>query len=182
MIDRDRFFTAVRASPFGGLMTQRQVDGCNYLLDVWEARSPKADRRWLAYELATTKWETGHTMQPVEEWGHGAGRPYGVADPLTHQVYDGRGDVQLTWKANYARMSAVLGVDLVNHPELALDPKIAAAILFEGMEHGMFTGVGLPTYFSDVRDDPVNARRIINGTDHAADIAAIHAGFLAGLS
>jgi hypothetical protein len=28
----------------------------------------------------------------------------------------------------------------------------------------------------------VNARRIINGTDHAEDIAEIHAGFLAGLS
>ena len=46
----------------------------------------------------------------------------------------------------------------------------------------MFTGVGLPRYFGETADDPVSARRIINGTDHAADIAAIqlHA-FLAGL-
>ena len=67
-------------------------------------------------------------------------------------------------------------------PELALDPEIAAVILLEGMKGGMFTGVGLTRYFNEATDDPVNARRIINGTDHAADIAALHAGFLAGLS
>lgn len=182
MIDRDKFFTRVRASLFGGSMTQRQVDGCNSLLDEWEARYLAGDLRWLAYELATTKWETGHTMQPVEEWGHGAGHSYGVRDPITGHAYDGRGDVQLTWKANYQKMSGVVGVDLVNHPELALNPRIAAAILFEGMEHGDFTGVGLPRYFNATTDDPVNARRIINGTDHAEDIAAFHAAFLEALA
>jgi hypothetical protein len=181
VIDRKAFFTAARERPFGGSMTQRQVDGCNALLDEWEARYPAGDLRWLAYELATCKWETGHTMQPVEEWGHGAGHPYGVRDPITGQVYDGRGDVQLTWRANYQKMSGVVGVDLVNHPELALDPRIAAAILFEGMEHGDFTGVGLPEFFNPTTDDPVGARRIINGTDHAEDIAEIHRGFLAAL-
>jgi hypothetical protein len=70
----------------------------------------------------------------------------------------------------------------VNHPELALDPKVAADIMFIGMEHGLFTGVGLPTFFNDVRDDPVNARRIINGMDHAQDIATIHSGFLEALT
>lgn len=182
MIDRATFFGRVRTNPFGGSMTQGQVDGCNAILDQWEKRKPDGDRRWLAYMLATTKWETGHLMQPVEEWGHGAGRPYGVADPRTGKIYDGRGDVQLTWKANYAKMGAVLGLDLVNHPELALYPNVAADILFIGMEQGLFTGVGLPRYFNAIADDPVNARRIINGTDHADDIAAIHAGFLAGLS
>jgi hypothetical protein len=50
------------------------------------------------------------------------------------------------------------------------------------MKGGMLTGVGLPRYFNDTTDDPVNARRIVNGTDRANDIAVIHAGFLAGLS
>ena len=142
-----------------------------------------------AYMLATAEWETWHTFAPVEEAGRGVGKPYGapVAVPLpdgttTHNTYYGRGYVQLTWATNYAKMARLTGADLVGQPDLALDPEIAAVILLEGMKGGLFTGVGLPRYFSDAVDDPVGARRIINGTDHAADIAAIHAGFLAGLS
>lgn len=181
MIDRDKFFAAVRSRPFSGRMTQQQVDGCNAILDTWDA-SALTDIRWLAYMLATTKWETAHTMHPVEEIGRGAGKPYGVPDPETGQVYYGRGYVQLTWKRNYQTMGDYIAQDLVNHPELALDPQIAGQIMFIGMRKGLFTGVGLPRYFSDSADDPVNARRIINGTDHANDIAAIHAAFLEGLT
>jgi hypothetical protein len=180
MIDRDRVFARIRETPFGGVMHQGQVDGCNALLDAWEARAGFVDRRWLAYMLATAKWETNHTMKPVEEIGKGRGRPYGVPT-IDGRVFYGRGYVQLTWATNYAKMAALTGADLVGHPDLALDPKIAAIILFEGMKDGLFTGVGLPRYFSEDVDDPVNARRIINGTDRAEEIAAIHHAFLAGL-
>lgn len=172
-IDRAKFFTTVRMTLFDNKLTQSQVDGMNAVLDEWESRMPDGDLRWLAYMLATDKWETAHTMQPIEEYGHGAGHQYGQPDPETGQTYYGRGYVQLTWKANYKKMGDVLGVDLVNNPALALDPKIAAAIMFEGMEHGMFTGVGLPRYFKGPLEDWVNARRIINGLDHANDIAAL---------
>ena len=179
-IDRDRFFGRIRVNPFGGTLTQGQVDGCNAILNGWESRPELTDKRWLAYMLATAQWETAHTMKPIEEYGHGAGRPYGVA--INGHIYYGRGYVQLTWAVNYAKMAALTGADLVNHPELALDPRIAGLIMFEGMKGGLFTGVGLPRFFNDRRDDPVEARRIINGMDHADDIAAIHAGFLAGLA
>ncbi|HTE37915.1 MAG TPA: hypothetical protein VK630_15350, partial [Reyranella sp.] len=96
--------------------------------------------------------------------------------------YYGRGYVQLTWLTNYAKMAALTGADLVNHPELALEPKLAALIMLEGMKGGLFTGVGLPRYFGATVDDPVNARRIVNGTDRAQEIAALHAGFLRGLA
>ncbi len=182
MIDRDIFFGRVRVAPFGGTLTQGQTDGCNAILDAWEKRPDFTDLRWLAYMLATAKWETAHTMRPIAEYGRGAAHDYGQPDPETGQAYYGRGYVQLTHKENYAKMRTLTGVDLVNHPELALDPKLAALIMFEGMKGGMFTGVGLPKYFSQWTDDPVNARRIINGTDHAGDIAVIHRGFLAGLS
>lgn len=181
MIDRDKFFARIRVNPFGGQLHQGQVDGLNAILDAWDSRDDMSDPRWLAYMLATAKWETAHTMQPIEEFGKGHGRPYGVPT-RDGRVFYGRGYVQLTWATNYAKMAALTGADLVGHPDLALDPEIAAVILFEGMKGGMFTGVGLTRYFNDAVDDPVNARRIINGTDHAADIAAIHAGFLAGLS
>jgi len=178
VIDRDRFFSAVREKPFAGRMTQEQVDGINAILDAWESRDDMKDKRWLAYMLATAKWETANTMQPIEEYGHGLGRPYGNEDPDTGQAYYGRGLVQLTWKRNYQRMAALTGADLINHPELALDPKIASLIMFEGMKGGLFTGVGLPTYFNTNIDAPVAARKIINGLDRANDIAAIHAQFL----
>ena len=161
-------------------MHQGQVDGCNVILEAWDARPGFTDARWLAYMLATAKWETAHTMKPIEEIGKGRGRPYGVPT-VDGRVFYGRGYVQLTWATNYAKMATLTGADLVGHPELAVEPKIAALILFEGMKGGLFTGVGLPRYFSDAVDDPVNARRIINGTDRAEDIAAIHHAFLAGL-
>jgi len=182
MIDRDKFFSLARLNPFTGKMTQQQVDGCNAILDEWEARPSFTDKRWLAYMLATAKWETAHTMHPVEEIGRGQGRDYGSPDPETGQTYYGRGYVQITWKTNYQKMAALTGADLVHHPELALDPKIAALVMFEGMKGGLFTGVGLPRYFSETVNDPVNARRIINGTDHAQDIARIHEAFLAALA
>lgn len=180
MINRDTFFGRARVAPFGGTLTQGQVDGCNFILDAWEARPDLKDPRWLAYMLATAKWETAHTLQPIEEYGKGAGRSYGVT--VNGHVYYGRGYVQLTFAVNYAKMAALTGCDLVNHPELALEPRIAALIMFEGMRSGLFTGVGLPSYFSATHDDPVNARRIINGTDHADDIAEIHRGFLKALT
>jgi predicted chitinase len=181
MIDRRKFFDRARARPFGGTLTQGQVDGCNAILDGWEARPELTDPRWLAYMLATAKWETAHTMQPIEEWGKGRGRAYGKPDQVTGRTYYGRGYVQLTWMGNYARMAALTGVDLVTRPELALEPKLAALIMFEGMKGGLFTGVGLPKYFNDTVDDPVGARRIINGTDHAPEIAEIHRAFLAAV-
>ena len=182
MIDRDKFFRHVRVRPFGGSLAQGQVDGLAAILDSWEARPEFTDRRWLAYMLATAKHETAHTMKPIEEYGHGVGRDYGRPDPQTGKAYYGRGYVQLTWKQNYAKMAALTGVDLVNHPELALEPKLAALIMFEGMKGGLFTGVGLGRYFNAMVDDPVNARRIINGTDRADEIAAIHAAFLKALA
>ena len=104
-----------------------------------------------------------------------------IADPITGQTYYGRGYVQLTWKYNYKKLGDLIGVDLLNKPTLALQPDVASEIMFRGMKDGLFTGVGLPRYFKEDQDDPVNARRIINGTDHAADIAKIHAAFLVAL-
>jgi len=42
--------------------------------------------------------------------------------------YKGRGFVQLTGRYNYARAGKELGIDLINNPDLAADPKIALQI------------------------------------------------------
>lgn len=183
-INRKRFFDEIRPM-FGRTISQTQVDGIDTILDEWEERG-LTDLRWLAYMFATVKWETAHTMEPIEEYGLGALHAYGVPDAETGEAYYGRGFVQLTWKENYAKMGKLLGVDLVKHPEKALEREIATQILFEGMlkeESGVgdFTGVSLERYFNDTTEDWINARRIINGTDKAREIAAIGQQFYAAL-
>jgi putative chitinase len=186
MIDRRYFYARVRHLLFNGKLTAEQVSGMEAILNEWERRK-LTDLRWLAYMLATTKWETAHTMQPIAEYGKGKGRKYGVPDPETGQTYYGRGYVQLTWRRNYEEMQRLLqeagiDVDLVNDPDLAMRPDVAAFILFEGMIRGSFTGKKLADYFNAELGDGVEARRIINGTDKADDISLIGLGFLAALN
>lgn len=180
-MNRVAYFDSVRASLFGGALSQQQVDGQNVIIGLWEAEatgSPMTDLRWLAYILATTYHETAQKMWPIEEYGKGEGMKYGT-------TYYGRGFVQLTWDYNYDHASAALSLvddrDLVKHPQLALDSLIAARIMFRGMAEGWFTGKKLGEYFNQDRDDPINARQIINGNDDDTLIAGYHGEFLQAL-
>jgi hypothetical protein len=76
-------------------------------------------------------------------------------------------------------MGKALGIDLVKDPSLALQPAIAAKIIYEGMNDGTFTGKSLSTYLDgkigtdkEQLQKYTNARRIVNGTDKAATIAS----------
>lgn len=185
-MNRTVFFDRVRTKPFGGSLTQKQVDGLGAILDA-AGEYGIADIRYLAYCLATAYHETGPAsraghMQPIAEYGRGKGRKYGVKGKYGQVPY-GRGYVQLTWDDNYERADKELGLGgkLLKNFDLALDPGIAAAIMFRGMLGGWFTGRRLVHYFSAQIDDPVNARKIINGTDKAAMIAGYHRDFLAAL-
>lgn len=187
-IDRTTFFSDIRNAPFGGRLTQQQVDGVSAILSAWNG----ADDRHLAYILATAFHETGGRMVAVRE-GFArtdararevvSRRRYGRPDSVTGHVYYGRGHVQLTWKTNYRKMGEALGIDLVNNPDLALDSAHSVRILIEGMTNGEtgvgdFTSKSLEDYFNASTDDPVGARRIVNGTDKASLIAGYHRNFL----
>jgi putative chitinase len=178
VIERKTFFDIIRRSPFDGVMRQSQVDGINFILDEWERRR-LPDLRFLAYMLATTLHETARTMQPIREFGKGHGRKYGEA--VNGLVYYGRGYVQLTWDYNYKAMGDIVGVDLYNNPDLALDPNIAVKVMFEGMVRGTFTEKKLSQYFGSGVSDWVGARRVINGMDCAEEIAKIAKQFYAAL-
>ena len=178
-IDFQKFLFAVQGAL--GEFPTRQKLGFEFLVDSLQADTDMVDLRWAAYTLATTYHETSGTMQPIEEYGKGGGKVYGAVDLQTGQRYYGRGLTQLTWKANYERFKMILGKDLVNHPELALEPETAYEIMSIGMRRGFFTGVGLGHYFNNDKNDPVNARRIINGVDCAEKIAGYHAIFLKAL-
>jgi putative chitinase len=208
-VDRAKFFDAVRHSVFPHRMTQKQVDGMNAILEAWD-NSVFTDLRWLAYMFGTTFHETGGEMQPIAErggydycernYGPNGRRPdtarrMGNVHAGDGYKYRGRGDVQMTWHNNYERASEITGVDLVNNPDLAMMPDIAAQIMFAGMtdarvifedfnddKNFSFTGRTLEDYFNDNTEDWYNARRIINGTDHAQMIAETAQDFFAALA
>lgn len=128
------------------------------------------DDRWIAYIMATTKHETNNTFEPIEEayWLSDSWR----SNNLRYYPWHGRGYVQITWKNNYERMSARLGIpELATNPELAFDPDIAYEILVVGMIEGLFTGKDLDDYLTDDYTDYRRARRIVNGMDKADLIA-----------
>lgn len=143
----------------------------------------------IAYMLATAKLETGHTFDPINEYGTDSYFEE-LYDPILGKdenrrkmakdnenktqgdgvKYHGRGFVQLTWKRNYRKMKEKLDVDLINNPEKALEHEVAMKIMIYGMEKGSFTGKKLSDYINESKTDYLNARRIINGTDRASDI------------
>ena len=197
MIDRDRFYSTVRSTLFGGKLNKSQVDGMEFILGVYE--NEYADRLSLydlAYCLATAYHETAYTMLPIKEYGGNAyftrmyditgnrpslARRYGNTTLGDGPKYCGRGYVQLTWKINYDKASRILGLDLVNNPDMVMQPDIAARIMFQGMYEGWFTGRRLGHYITDTEYDFVEARRIINGTDKAQKIANEADRFLSAL-
>ncbi|MGO7166943.1 hypothetical protein AB9F47_07715 [Rhizobium leguminosarum] len=190
-MDRAFFFDTVRHGLFKGNLTQPQVVGITAILDAWEERFADADRRWLAYILATAYHETAYTMQPVRETlaesdvraveiletAFAAGRLSWVKTPYWRPDEDGRswlgrGLVQLTHKRNYEAMSVLTGIDLVADPDRAMEMDAAVTILIEGMLQGSFTGHKLADHLNTTTADWVNARRIVNGTDRAEKLAA----------
>lgn len=127
--------------------------------------------RQAAYVLATSYWETARTMKPVreafwlsEDWRRAK---------LRYYPWYGRGYVQLTWKENYQKAGAQLGLDLTTDPDAAMEPVAATKVLVTGMMKGWFTGKSLPQYVNEGRRDYINARRVVNGTDRAEEIAAL---------
>jgi len=186
------FYAAAR-SLFGGTLSQSQVDGLNVILEATH-HLPISHR---AYLLATTHHETGRTMQPVRETfaktddeairrleaSFAKGQLKWVKTPYWRKDADGkswlgRGYVQLTHKVNYEKASMLTGVDLVANPNAAMRPAVAAKILVEGSQMGMFTGKKLSDYLPG---DYVNARRIINGVESAQTVAKLAQGYEAAL-
>lgn len=174
--------TRISAVFFNGKISEMQSKGCERYFLAWfflRMKDMKIPVSYLAYTLATVYHETAFTMEPIEEYGKGAGRPYGEPDPVTGQTYYGRGDTQNTWKENYEKLSAQLydtksldkGVDVVNFPELLLTPIYSAQATIIGMSTGLYTGKSYSDYLDQEVPDYINARRIINGTDRAETIA-----------
>jgi putative chitinase len=206
-MNRAKFFAAARLPLFGGRLSQNQVNGIEAILDSWEA-SP-FDVRWLSYMLATAYHESDNTMCAiVENLNYSAAglkatfpKCFTAAQAATYARqpqrianrayanrmgngdeasgdgwrYRGRGLVQITGHDNYEKYG------IADEPNLALDPAKAVEILLDGMINGRFTGRRLADCFSGTVTDWIGARKIINGTDRAADIAGYAKSFAAAI-
>ena len=116
-------------------MANLNLDLGDTRLIIDTAKSHGVLRNQLAYTLATTYHETGHTMKPVREYG---GEKY--LRSKKYYPYVGMGYVQLTWEYNYKKAAEKLGVDFIDNPKLLLEPEYAKEILVVGMIEGWFTG------------------------------------------
>jgi putative chitinase len=205
MLNKKKFFDAVRWPLFKGKLTASQVKGMEAIIDYFSEKYP-ANNPQLAYILATAYHETGRLFEAVREgyantdekavahvtnklFKPGLIRVNYAAREPNGKSYYGRGLVQITWAGNYRRMGRFLGVDLYGNPDLALDLKIAVPILVDGMmKYGYYTGAPtVPKYIKGTEVGKAldtaftNARFVVNGVDARVFIASYATKFLTAL-
>lgn len=206
-MNKTTFFAYARRAPFGGRLSQAQVDGTSAILTEAERRGLPDEQT--AYVLATAFHETGGKMQPIEEnlnytsaarirqvWPSrfasvAAAQPF-VRNPqaLANKVYGGRmGNTGANdgWLYRGRGLVQITGRDnykkygLGDNPDAALEDSTAVRILIDGMINGKFTGKRLADYFGAGNANPEGARAIVNGTDKASLIAGYYRNFLDSL-
>jgi Putative peptidoglycan binding domain len=126
------------------------------------------DRPTMIAIVGTIGTEVG-SFEPINEFGGPAdyakydGRTdLGNTQPGDGARYHGRGFIQLTGRANYAKYGQLLGVPLEADPELALNAGVAAAILAQYFkDHGLAAVAG--------KGDWTGVRKGVNGGTHGLD-------------
>lgn len=137
------------------------------------------DKPMVLMALATIRAET-ESFEPISE-GQSRfntspdGHPFDLYDqrrdlgnlgPRDGENFKGRGFIQLTGRANYQRYSAALGLgrQLVDRPDLANDPAIAAQLLssfLQGKERAIKEAL--------LEKDLKLARKLVNGGSHGLE-------------
>lgn len=134
------------------------------------------DKTMILMALATIRAETASFL-PIEEFQSSyntppGGPPFALYDnradlgnlgPPDGELFKGRGFVQLTGRANYTHFSNVLsrGTQLVDNPDLAGDPEVAAQLLaafLKDKEDRIRLALA--------RNDLATARKLVNGGTH----------------
>jgi hypothetical protein len=166
ILDTDQFLSEIR--PFAQENLPLVLNQC--------LNNGVVDRGQIAYVFATAEHEShfGRFMMEIDDGWYLEGREdLENTEPGDGPRFKGRGFIQITGRRNYRIWSSKLGINLIDNPEKAALPEIAAIILVRGMSDGSFTGVGLSDFILGDRRDFFNARRIVNALDRADDIAQI---------
>lgn len=153
--------------------------------------APKlADKRMVLMALATIGAETGSFLPATEGRSRyntsPTGHPFDLYDsradlgnlgPPDGERFKGRGFVQLTGRSNYALHGAAIGLgsQLVDQPDLASDPAIAARLLASFLKHHE-EKIRAALTAHDLRE----ARRLINGGSNG--LQAFETAYNAGLA
>lgn len=133
-----------------------------------------ADKQMVLMALATIRAETAG-FEPVSEGKSKYntspnGHPFDLYDNRKDlgnrgkpdgDQYKGRGFVQLTGRANYAKFGKEINLDLVNQPDLANQPSIAAQLLAQFLKNSEGK---IRAFLND--HDLAGARKVVNGGKH----------------
>lgn len=196
------FFEALpntEAFPAKGL-TNAQVQGIARLLDIWaQWYDERFPIQYLAAALDQIHHETGGRMQPVmETFSSTAAAAAQILEkayvrgqlPWVKQrywlpdgkglIWIGRGDLQYTHKANYAKLRKAIkeaydiDIPFDENPELIMDPNTSAVAAFEGLTKGLFRKAKLDDFYDADKGemDYVGQRDIVNGDGKDEEIAA----------
>lgn len=178
---------AIVAQMCAGAPLDNLVINLPFVLDALIPRQ-LADKAMVLTALGTIHAETGR-FAPISESASQyntapAGPPFGLYEnraalgnrqPGDGARFKGRGFVQLTGRANYTQFGQAigLGTELIDNPELANDPRIAAEILaafLKSREHQIRAALSA--------GDLAGARKLVNGGAFGIDqfVAAYRTG------
>jgi putative chitinase len=127
---------------------------------------------FMPIDEARSRFNTSPGGQPFDLYDHR--KDLGNQGPRDGESFKGRGYVQLTGRANYTKFGPIVGVDdLVERPEQANDPQIAAKLLaafIAAQETAIATALNV--------NDLATARRLVNGGSNGLDrfVAAYEIG------
>lgn len=111
-----------------------------------------------------SRYNTSPGGKPFDLYDHRA--DLGNSQPGDGEKYKGRGFIQLTGKSNYRQHGQAIGLDekLLAQPELANEPKIAAALLASFLK-----AKERPIKEALLDGDLRSARRLVNGGSHGLE-------------
>jgi len=163
LISDDQLTKIMPGAPKGTI--QKYSPYLNQAMQEAGINTPQREAAFLAqlgHESGSFKW-----MQELASGKEYEGsKQLGNTQPGDGVKYKGRGPIQLTGRANYAAAGKALGLDLINHPELAATPEVGfkTAAWFWNTHHlNTYADQGTQAGFDKIT-------RVINGgTNGAAD-------------